>query len=278
MAEWYIPGTKRGTHPAKTFQAWHTANKRQFSQWDEQGNKIDALELGLAMAEGYVDHFGLEKHIEIIAPEMSIQIDVLDENGKYLCTFVCQIDVVYRNKANKRIGIIEHKTAKQIPNMKINSGYGDQGMAYLWAARLELLRLGILKPGQEIDHVMFNVARKALPDDRPKDKDGYCLNKDGTISKRQPSPLFIREPLDVGGNQLAEIDGRIRQEAKEVIAARKNDFDIYKNPMEDCDRYCAFKVPCELHSIGADYESVLDYEFKPWNPYDAHELREEKNH
>lgn len=179
----YPPGRKRGPHPALTFERWYKENEHKFSQWDEEGNKVDALELGIAMLNGYVDEYGEDDHIVIIAPEMPLSVDIYDKLGNYLCTWVGRTDAAFedlskRRKSRKRIGFFEHKTAKSIEtNLRINSGYGDQALSYSWAGSQVLRTMDILKPGDSVDHVLMNWLRKALPDDRPYDEAGYALNK-----------------------------------------------------------------------------------------------------
>lgn len=277
LEAYYPPGIKRGPHPAKTFEQLYEADAKQFSQWDEEGNRIDALELGIAMLTTYVQEYGKDDHIEILLPEMTMQVDVFDRQGNYICTWVGTADAAYRNRSTKRIGLLEHKTAKTIEeDLRVNTGYGEQGLSYWWAADLFFHNEGLLKPDQHLDHVLFNWLRKSLPDDRPVNEAGHRLNKDGTVSKRQPKPLLHRFALEFGPNELASINQRIRAEAWEMAQVRAGKLPVYKNPTKDCSWECQFKEACELHEMGSDYESVLELEFVQWNPYDAHEIAEEK--
>jgi hypothetical protein len=174
---YYPPGRERGPHPAETFEGLFVDNVEQFDQWDEEGNKIDALELGVAMLQGYVKRWGEDDYIEIIAPEQPFEIDVYDENDNYLVTFVGIFDTIALSHKTGRVFILEHKTAKSIKDVRINSGYGDQGLGYCWAANYWLRDNGVLKKRESVDGVMFNFLRKALPSDKPLDKMGRVLNK-----------------------------------------------------------------------------------------------------
>jgi hypothetical protein len=98
----------------------------------------------------------------------------------------------------------------------------------------------------------------------------------GEPSKLQPKPLFARFALDFGQREKASINRRIRVEAGEMARCRAGLLPIYKNPTKDCKWDCSFKDACEIHEMGGDFESVLDFEFTEWNPYDGHELLEEK--
>ena len=316
LAEYYPPGVKRGPHPALTFRAVYKEHAREFAQWDEEGNRVDALELGIAMCEGYVDKYGKDPHIEILQPEISMQVDVYDNFGNYLCTWVGQGDAAYRNLLTGRTGFLEHKTAKAIEEeLRINTGYGEQGLSYFWAGDLYFHHNGWLKTGEQLDHVMFNWLKKALPDERPKNAAGHALNKPkkealvakaqefgfqtkgalvedlcnmlkskgfnpdllGEPSARQPKPLFHRFPLEFTTGELASINKRIRGEAYEMAMVRAGKLPIYKNPTKDCSWDCPFKEACEIHEMGGDWKSVLELEFTTWDPYASHELLEEKS-
>lgn len=322
LAEFYPPGRKRGPHPAKTFAKWYEEQKRQFSQWDEEGNKVDALELGVTMLEGYVDTYGDDDHIEIIAPEYPLQVDIYDEQGKYLITWVGRGDAVYRDLARSTrrsdvIKMLEHKTAKSIEEeLRIISGYGEQGHSYWWGTSHVLHANGLLHPEQHIDSVTFNWLKKALPSAKVRNPQGLILNKPtkdaleaecvrlgldagrkptvadytavlelagvdvpqlGEPSKVQPGPLFHRHEIDYGNHRHDTFEKRIRAEAQEIKAARNNKLKIYKNPTKDCSWDCPFRDACELHEMGGDWEDVLELEFVEWNPYSDHELLEERS-
>jgi len=282
LAGWYIPGRERGVHPAETFEKLYSENEEEFSQWDDEGNKVDALELGLAMMNGYVERWGDDPMIEIVQPEMAFQIDVYDDKNGYLGTLVGRFDAIGLNLRTGRYFVFEHKTGKRIEVVRINSKYGEQGLSYFWAARYWVQN----ELGKSIDlsSVGWNWLRKAMPDVRPQDEDGYYLNKPtkaekrlfgedypGSISKRQPPPLFQRQEMRLGPNQLDTFNRRLRRELFEIALTREKKLSIYKNPGDHCN-WCQFKDVCELHEMGADWEDVLHMEFHKWQPYSDHEL------
>jgi hypothetical protein len=313
---YYPPGRKRGPHPARTFEQLMEEAGDTFSQWDDEGNRYDATELGVAMLEGYVEQYGDDDHIEIIQPEMPLSVHIYDKRGNYLCTFVGRGDACYRdlsasNKRRDRLGFLEHKTAKQIEhNLRVNSGYGDQAENYWWLGTVVLRDRGLLQADQSVDHVLVNWLRKGMPDTRPRNAQGHRLNKPskqamvdycvamnwqlpkgikvdelfdkleaagchpellGEVSKTQPTPLFERVPLDFGDEHLEQTGWRIRAEAWELAQRRAGKLPIYKNPTKDCSWKCEFVDACELHEMGADWESMLELEFVTWDPYEDHE-------
>lgn len=317
LEHYYIPGRKRGVHPAETFEKLYIADAKQISQWDDEDNKWDALELGISMLNGYVEEYGPEDWMEIIQPEMPLAIDVFDRQGNYLVTWIGKSDALFWDLRPRRktLGMLEHKTAKTIEDeVRVNSGYGEQGLSYWWACDLHFHHTGDLKDDQHINYVLFNWLRKGMPDLRPVNEDGHHLNlprKDvlkakagelgmavagstveaymtalegkginpwllGEVSKKQPRPLYRRFPLEFGITELESINKRIRAEAWEMAQVKANKLPIYKNPTKDCSWDCQFAVPCQIHEMGGDYESVFELEYTTWNPYDYVELEEEK--
>jgi hypothetical protein len=311
----YPPGRKRGPHPALTFEQWFRENEHKFSQWDDEGNKHDALELGIAMCNGYVDEYGDDDHIDIIAPEMPLSLDIHDKQGRYLCTWVGRTDAAFedlskRRGKRRRVGFFEHKTGKSIETeLRVNSGYGDQGLSYAWAGSKMFQELGIFQHGENVDHILYNWLRKAMPDERPYDDAGYALNKPkkealleychehgvmiplkpkvedltaaidatgfdsrmlGERSSVQRAPLFHRQALDFGDGEMAQTEWRIRAEAWEREQVRAGKLPVYKNPADHCN-WCQFKEACELHEMGGDWRSVLQLEFAQWDPYEDHD-------
>lgn len=322
LAEYYPPGRERGPHPAGTFAKLYDANTRRFEQWDDEGNAIDARELGIAMMEGYVAEYGKDDHIEIIAPEMALDVDVYDANGNYLATWVGRGDAAFKDLAKSTrtrpwTGFLEHKTAKTIDEaVPVISGYGEQALSYWWGGTIVLRHLGLLADGAHVTGVRFNWLRKALPDTRPRNADGHALNKPskeallvacqhlglalpkrptvadlsdalrmagrnpdlyGEPSARQPRPLFHREDLAFSQHELASINRRLRVEAAEMAMVRSGKLPIYKNPTKDCRWDCPFNAACEVHEMGGDYKEILAHEFIKWDPYEGHELLEERS-
>lgn len=313
---WYPPGIKRGVNPVETFLNLYAENQEQFSQWDDEGNKIAADELGVAMLEGYLKEHGDDDDIEIIAPEQTFAIDVMDKRGQYLITYVGKIDATARRRSNGRLLLLEHKTAKSVKEVRVVSGYGEQGLSYLWAATIMLRDAGTIGPDEYFDGVLFNFLRKGLPDDRPRNDDGYYLNRPskaalqlaceenelptkgtiaklteqlrnvgwsigdvqllGEVSKVQHTPLFVRQDMVVKPHALDRFEIRIRAEAHTMNLMRQGKLPVFKNPTKDCDWECEFQGMCELHEMGADWRSYAELELGTWDPYNDHEYLAEK--
>jgi hypothetical protein len=84
-------------------------------------------------------------------------------------------DGVYRDKTDKRIKLMEHKTAASISTRHLPMD--NQAGTYWMVAQTVGKHQGWLKKNEQIREITYNFLRKAMPDPRPRDADGYCLNK-----------------------------------------------------------------------------------------------------
>lgn len=308
LEQWYIPGRKRGTHPAETFE-------KLWEEWLAQGGEevmvedYTAGELGIAMMKNYVLEFGEDKDIEVIEPEMLFQVDVHHPvSGRYLFTYVGTVDGLIRHIKKKRIGFLEHKTGANLDPFGAPLTLDEQNGAYWTFAPYHLRDMGLLEEDQWPDFMMYNRLRKAMADARPKNKDGYALNKPakadlvsearrrelvtsgsvdeliailqadgfdalqlGAVSKSQPTPLFRREFIPRGHGDRVNVFSRAINEAREMQLTRDGILEVYKNPDKHCN-WCEFRDMCEVHENGSDWKAMRSALFTTWNPYDEHEI------
>lgn len=282
MAAYYIPGSKRGPHPVEIFRVlWAEHGEGLYGQFDDEREWMKGEDLGVEMLVGYVDFWGPEPDIHIIAPEQSFQIYIEDsQTGERLATYVGQMDAVARIKLGGKwkLMLLEHKTTKSIPNSNIYLELDEQASSY-WAYGPDWMRsVGILGKNEDLDGVLFNHLRKALPDLRPQDEQGRYLNQNGTVSKKQPPPLYHRDPVYRNSAQRANTMARVEWQVWEMQGAKEGEVPIYKHPTGDCRWDCQFKHMCELHERGADWEDYRDAMYTKWDPYAAHELEAEARH
>lgn len=208
LEPWYPPGVKRGIHPAETFAKLYSELDDPFTIFDDEGERVSAYDMGMAMCEGYVEQWGEEPHIEVIAPEQSMEIDIFDRQGNYLCTWVGQGDLLIRNLKTERLGWYEHKTSKEhVEEVPVNSQYGDQGVAYAWAGAHWMKHHGIMAEDDFVDSVTYNFLRKTVPDSRPRSPQGHYLNKP---SKDALKAACVREGLSDKGT-IAALSDRLEE-------------------------------------------------------------------
>lgn len=266
LAERYPPGVKRGPHPARTFERLYQQELETataFGFRDEDGTWQSAGELGVAMLEGFVDTYGKDEQYRVVATEQTFQVGY--RGFLYVGTF----DGVWQDRSNKRILFKEWKTSAD--NRTRHLALDEQAGAYWTFGPPWLRRQGILEPGQELTGILYTFLRKAKPDDRPRNAAGLYLNKDGSVSKVQPPPLFHREWVYRDAGDRRSVRERVLAEVTEMRMVRRGRLAVYKNPNQFNCAGCGFRDICELHETGADWEAVAKATMVPWGPYDAHD-------
>jgi hypothetical protein len=192
LAGWYIPGTKRGVHPAETFAKYakdglHTI-KLQDATEEAVAQYEDGAVLGEILLNAYVEHWGNDESWDFIQAEKAFSLDVPwpgnDRQALYdvdpadnplLLVYKGTWDGVYRDLADGKIKLLETKTAAQISLSHLT--LDDQAGSY-WAIAGHALRAeGLIGPKERIHGITYNFLRKGKPDERPKDAEGYATNK-----------------------------------------------------------------------------------------------------
>jgi hypothetical protein len=189
LALWYCgPGTKRGPHPAETFAAWAgdeieaiktEARHKDGGSYIIEEKYVPGKELGIAMLEGYVREYGRDEHMAVIQPERAFQVDVPHprKKGKTLGIYAGTYDLVWRDLrgSGREIRLEEHKTAKAIYTDHLP--LDPQAGTYYAIARGQLLHDGLMRKGDRFVGIEYNFLRKALPDERPRNAEGFATNK-----------------------------------------------------------------------------------------------------
>jgi len=268
LAEWYLKGKRRGPHPADTWREW-TADEIRYARTylDDTFDEpvwMDARELGTAMLEEYVDHYGKDPQWSIIAIEQEFAVKI-NFRGEVVAIFASRWDGVLRDLSTGKLFLLENKTASQIVTAYLE--LDDQGGSYLAVAEAVLRAKGILKANEHIEGIIYNFLRKAAPDERPVNAEGLRLNKDLTVSKKQPPPLFRREVIYRSVAEQATQLERIADEVAVMNAVRSGSIPITKTPTKDCPR-CPFWGVCVLHERNKTaYRTVLKANYVQADPY-----------
>lgn len=277
--------------------------------FSEDESWVDAKNLGETMLLGYHQLYQGDPDWDVVYVERPFEIGIPDPRSPEddVVVFNSTFDGVYRSKSRRVFNLMEHKTAKQISTDHLP--LDDQGGAYWAVASIVLKHEGILSGKQRIDGIDYNFLRKGLPDERPKDAQGYATNKPikkhyidalhakghdvsdkmslvalaeeakllgvhvlGDRSLTQPGPLFHREiTRRTVREQATQID-RLAGEAMLADAYRNGQLPVIKNPTRDCAWDCAFFNMCQLHEQQQDWEEFRDAVFMVRDPYDRYRM------
>lgn len=273
LATWYQPGLKRGVRPATTFAKWIDAYGSEpvpagRSDSDEALFE-DAKVLGVSMLKKYVDLYGKDENKETLAIEQPFQVDITDSKGKYVVTAVGTFDGVFYDNVDGGIYLWEHKTAAKIATTFL--ALDDQAGTYFAVATRVLRAQGIIAEDDTIHGILYNYLRKAKPDQRERDGSGFYLNKDGSVSKRQPAPEFHREIVERTPSEVDQQFRRIRDDAVWMRAVDSGRAPLIKNTTPSCP-YCPFFDLCVLDEKG-NKRAVKAYKqssFTVEDPYRDH--------
>lgn len=279
LAEYYKPGIRRGPHPAGTFEKLYEEELKhdtRFGIRNEDEKWIEAGDLGVAMMNNYIDTYGKDDEWKVIATEQRFS-RVIYISGKPAFEYVGTLDGIWLNRSTEKLWIPDHKTTAA---NRIDTRYlrlDDQANAY-WTWGVDwLYERKILKPNQKLAGMIFNYLRKVVPDERPRNEKGQHLNKDGSVSKNQPAPYFIRQPVFRDEYEREMTRTRAVQEFMEMQAVRSGLAPAYKSPsMFNCPN-CWLLDICELHETGADFQELVDNTSMEWSPYSDYEIEGERS-
>lgn len=181
LAHYYGPGRTRRKDFIERWDAYAADSMRHIATstdgyWDEKEWQ-DAAALGHAMLKGYRQHWRGDRDWDVIYTEepFAIEIPKVNDSNETQVIFISTFDGVYRSRSTKKIFLMEHKTAASIDDGHL--ALDDQGGAY-WALATNVLReKGVLGARERIHGITYNYLRKAMPDGKPRDADGYVTNK-----------------------------------------------------------------------------------------------------
>lgn len=186
LADWYLPGLKRGPHPAETFNKFIDGERTMLvTNEDEEQEYFDARELGTGMLEHYVETYGKDDSWDVIAtehagkivlprPEMKIFGRTRPRLARWL-TYHFTWDGIFRDLTDGQLYLMEHKTAAAIDTNHLP--LDNQAGSYWAIASRSLVKQGIIGENEDIVGIRYNFLRKALKDTRPQDEDGLYHNK-----------------------------------------------------------------------------------------------------
>lgn len=235
--------------------------------------KLEKLQiLGLGMARGYDRFYGDDPEIaEPIGAEIPLEFDIENEQGEVIARHALKPDLLYRNQRDE-VWLLENKTAAQITleHLPID----DQARAYATMAEISLRRQGYLRRGEHVKGVMYNFLRKRMPDTREQNAQGLYLNKNGTVSKQQPTPIYVRHPVVLSNTSKLIALRHLQREAiaitRVTAALRSKELDpghLLKTPHKNCPKLCPFFAMCAVEEQGGDHRQMERNLYRRENPY-----------
>lgn len=276
MQAWYGEGYKRNDTLVEHFTL-AAENAIQIAQ--EAGapayllDKAEELAmLGEAMTRAYERFYGKDKGVFVIAVEIPLEFTIADHTGKVVAVHRLKPDMVFADR-QKTVRLMENKTAAQI-----RTGHlvlDDQARPYGAMAERALKREGVIAKADAFAGVTYNFLRKALPDERETNAEGKALNKNGTVSKRQPAPSFVRHQVPLTRQAKIIALQRIRDETVEITyiaeALRNKRIDperLTKTPHSSCEKLCPFFTMCVAEEKGSDITEMRRLMFVRHDPYE----------
>ena len=271
MAEYYIPGKKRGRPLVETFEEWVTSEqklakaKMRVSN-DEPGDPAvfaGMRDMGMELLTAYEEAYRGDPHWEVISPEIPFQA-MINKEVINLGT----IDLVIRDLNDGAIKIVDHKTCGQFPNVDY-LGLDDQCGRYNAISQTILRRKGLIGPKEIVRGMEYNYIRKGKVDEREVNDRGESLNKDGTVSKRQPTPLFKRHMIKKTNAEKKRQLERIVDDAIAMQMTIDGLFPVLKSVSKEC-TWCDFFQLCRLDEQCADTDMFKERMFRHVDPYADH--------
>lgn len=285
LAEWYVPGKKRGVEPEETWEKitqelWDAVKVEKFVDDDIEGTWEDARDLGRKMLRHYREHYSDDPHWEVLWVEDQFHQKIPHPRalqaraaGKVvqpqykapIVEYVGTIDLIVRNHITGQIEYVDHKFMKTIETDHLY--IDDQNGGYLSIGTHELRQRGLIGPKEAVRVLVYNFLRKALPDQRARNEMGQYLNKDGSVSKRQPSAYFHRERIERTAAERNQQIQRIAQEAYVMQEYKTGRLPLFKTPTRDCRWDCSFFDLCQIHESQGDVEFAKKQLFREEDAY-----------
>lgn len=275
LAEWYVPGFKRNGILSEHFERKALADIESSGAPDYAIEKAEELmTLGTEMIKGYESFYSSDK-FRVVRAEIPLEFTVNHpDKGFVVAAHKIKPDLVVEDQ-KWDIWLFEHKTAQTVQTEHLV--IDDQARPYGSMTEAALRKAGIIKSRHRFRGIIYNFLRKALPDQRPQNSKGQYLNKDQSVSKKQPPPYFVRKRVEMSREDKRITLYRIRDEiltitemtlllrTKEVHPGR-----LQKTPHKSCPKTCPFFAMCVSEEHGADVRVMERTMFRRENPYLYH--------
>jgi len=231
---------------------------------------LEIQRLGMLMTSAYQQHYASDAKLAVVAVEIPLEFTISNGQGKVIAVHKFKPDLVFMQQDG--VWLMEHKTASSIRTEHLV--LDDQARPYGAMAERALRNLGLIESAQGFKGILYNFLRKAVPDTRPTNADGKYLNQNGSVSKSQPPPLFVRKPITLTAKQKVITLRRVQAETIEITGVarrlRSNPQHaewLQKTPHRSCPKTCDFFAMCVAEEEGTDITSMQEMMFFRRNHY-----------
>lgn len=276
FGEWYVPGLVRNGSLAAHFATAAEADLNNALELRVPQHVMEKAEellaLGESMCRAYEAYYGTDPTVEVLGTEIPLEFTIPDYRGQQVAVHKLKPDMVYRDTRDGSIWLMEHKTAVSIRTEHLV--IDDQARPYGAMAERALRNLGILGKHEVVKGITYNFVRKGLPDLRERDDAGKALNKDGSVSKKQPAAQFLRKPITLTKEAKRVTLMRMQREAVEMTSitqalrnGRITADELGKTPHHSCPKFCDYFAICAAEDNGIDTQEMERSLFTRQDPY-----------
>ncbi len=307
----YPIGLKRGPL-GDVIQAFVDACDGEERRVYEAGGEIDeeeyhdGVQLGIAMLKAYVKHWGQDRHWQVLHTEQPFQIDVRHpDTGRLIAVYCGTWDMFVWDNEDKVWRIVDHKTRAQFKQGWSFYDLNDQAGSYLWVAPEVLRHMGLLGAKDVIDGIVFNMARKTMPQEVAADGIRYTMPKKpdfeaallhkgiapppratlkalallakehkldvkGAPYAKQPTPSFARYTTRRNDLERVNQARKVIDEARHMDLIRRGKLPLLKHVTEDCVRCPLFDFCVADERDPADAQDIAATMLVKRDPYADH--------
>lgn len=195
LAEYYQPGTKRGPHPAETWEAKAKGIVAELrTRGDDENIPIweDFYTLGIDLAEAYVERYQGDPHWDVLDAERRFSVLIPDvripraetAHGRRAYTPIVKLvgtmDLCFRDlneetRYGYAIKALDHKTVARIETHHLT--LDEQASTYIAVGTHALREQELIGPKEVVKGMEYNFVKRAALDTRPRDAQGQARNK-----------------------------------------------------------------------------------------------------
>lgn len=245
LAEYYLPGTQRGPHPADTWERLAKEQITTIKTFELQDDELvatweDFYELGLALAEAYIERYqgdphwcvlDAERRFAVTIPDIRIPPQLRDGHKGYtpICTLVGTFDLCIRDLNDGLVKMVDHKTVNRLYTGHLE--LDPQPSTYIAVATKVLRDQELIGPKESVKGMEYNFIKRAKLDERIRDANGVVRNK--PLKKHYIDAITKWEAERVVGDPYTEKTLSKWTIPELAEAAEKRDLTVIGDPSKD---------------------------------------------